>query len=98
MNQSLKFLEQRKLIYTLILFSMASAPLLSPSLAPNKYQNDELLPFISRPKFAVQGEIMMLVLVLLFAIALLLFLYRRGTFPGSSHEADHRPSLRDADS
>ncbi|KAM1442210.1 hypothetical protein ACFX13_010104 [Malus domestica] len=80
---------------------MASAPLLSPSLAPNKSQNDELLPLIGHPKFAVQGEIMMLVLVLLFAtflIALLLFLHRRGTFPGSSHEADHGPNLRDAHS
>ncbi|CAB4315249.1 unnamed protein product [Prunus armeniaca] len=59
----------------------APAPFWS-SLAPNdQFQNDQLHDvLISDPKFAVHGEIMMLVLVLLFAtlfILLLLFPYTK---------------------
>ncbi|KAK9920375.1 hypothetical protein M0R45_028930 [Rubus argutus] len=45
---------------------MASIAPFSPSLTPNKSQADGLLTF-SDPKFALHGEILLLVLVLLFA-------------------------------
>lgn len=62
---------------------MASQPLpLSPSIVPsnNAHQNDELL-FLSDPKFARHGEILFLVLVLLFSfflsiIAVLMYMKR----------------------
>lgn len=52
---------------------MASAQL-SPFMAPNNLQRDELL-FSEDPDFALHGEIMMLVLVLFFSLFLVFLLF-----------------------
>ncbi|KAK9986174.1 hypothetical protein SO802_031125 [Lithocarpus litseifolius] len=52
---------------------MASAQL-SPIMAPNNPQRDELL-FSEDPHFALHGEILMLVLVLFFALFLVFLLF-----------------------
>ena len=50
--------------------TMEASPQLSPFMAPNKSQKDQELLFSKDPKFALHGEIMMLVLVLVFALFL----------------------------
>lgn len=52
---------------------MASAQL-SPFMAPNNPQRDELL-FSDDPEFALHGQIMMLVFVLVFALFLVFLLF-----------------------
>ncbi|PRQ42871.1 hypothetical protein RchiOBHm_Chr3g0462331 [Rosa chinensis] len=58
---------------------MAAIAPFSPSLAPNKSEDDEVL-ILGDPKFALNGELLLLFLVLLFAtlfIVLIVFLYGR---------------------
>lgn len=58
-----------------LLTFMAMSSLFSPSLAPSNPAKDHELLFSDDPKFALHGEILMLVIVLFFVIIFLAFVF-----------------------
>lgn len=78
---------------------MAASAQLPPFMAPSYSQKEELL-FSGDPKFALHGEIMMIIIVLFFAlfiVFLVLFLYTKRSddhdLPKLGHIHDHGSQL-----
>ncbi|KAB1224467.1 hypothetical protein CJ030_MR2G016356 [Morella rubra] len=77
------------------IFSMASGAQLSPFVAPSSHEKDELL-FSGDPKFALHGEIMMLILLLVFAsflVFVLFFMYANAKRSHDHPKLAHPESL-----
>ena len=71
---------------------MAARSLVSPSSAPSNPVNDNELLFSGDPKFALHGEILMLVIVLLFVTIFVVFVFLVYTRCRYTH-----PKLRDTE-